>query len=137
MIIGIYFFRLGKFSIIFNDITGPLSYKSSLSSIPIMLGFDLLIVSPTSWIIWVRSFLCFEFSLTICQCLCGIFYPWDSVFYLLYSVHDPWVYDSFIGFLSQGVAFLCDAFIVFISIFRSWLILFNSFTYFVDFCVSS
>jgi hypothetical protein len=45
--------------------TGPLSWASSLSSIPIMLRFGLLTVFWISWIFWVRSFLHFAFSLTV------------------------------------------------------------------------
>jgi hypothetical protein len=45
--------------------TGPLSWESSLSSIPIILRFGLLIMSWVSWMFQVRSFLHFAFSLTI------------------------------------------------------------------------
>jgi len=47
MSMGISFFRLGKFSsmILLKIFTGPLSWESSLSSIPIILRFDLLIES--------------------------------------------------------------------------------------------
>jgi hypothetical protein len=64
---GISFFRSGKFSsiILLKIFTGPLSWESSLSSIPIILRFGLLIVSWISWMLWVRSFLLFAFSLTI------------------------------------------------------------------------
>jgi hypothetical protein len=60
-------FRLGKFSsiILFKIFTGPLSWESSLSSIPIILRFSLLIVSWVSWMFCVRSFLHFSFSLTV------------------------------------------------------------------------
>jgi hypothetical protein len=67
MFMGISFFRLGKFSsIILSKIfTGPLSWKSSLSSTPIIRRFDLFIVSWISWMFWVRSFLLFAFSLIV------------------------------------------------------------------------
>ena len=60
-------FRLGKFSsiILLKIFTGPLSWESSLSSIPIFLKFGLLMVSWISWMFWVRSFLLFAFSLTV------------------------------------------------------------------------
>jgi hypothetical protein len=60
MFLGISFFRLGRFSsiILLKIFTGPLSWESSLSSIPIFLRF-------VSWISWVRSFLHFAFSLTV------------------------------------------------------------------------
>jgi hypothetical protein len=65
MFMGISFFRIGKFSsiILLTILTGPLSWESSLSSIPIILRFGLLIVSWISWMFWVRSFLLFAFSL--------------------------------------------------------------------------
>jgi hypothetical protein len=44
--------------------TGPLSWESLLSSIPIILRFGFLIVSWISWMFWVRSFLLFAFSFT-------------------------------------------------------------------------
>jgi hypothetical protein len=64
MFMGISFFRLGKFYsiILLKILTGPLSWESSLSSIPIILRFGLLTVS---WMFWVRSFLHFAFSLTV------------------------------------------------------------------------
>jgi hypothetical protein len=64
---GIFFFRLGKFSsiILLKIFTGPLSYESSPSFIPIILTFGLLIVSSISWMCWVRNFLDFAFSLTV------------------------------------------------------------------------
>jgi hypothetical protein len=45
--------------------TGPLSWESLLSSIPIILRFGLLIVSWISRVFWVRSFLHSAFSLTV------------------------------------------------------------------------
>jgi hypothetical protein len=67
MFMGISFFRLRKFSsiILLKIFTGPVSYESSLSSIPIILRFCLLIVSSISWMFWIRSFLLFAFSLTV------------------------------------------------------------------------
>jgi hypothetical protein len=44
--------------------TGALIWESSLSSIPTIHRFFLLIVSWISWMFWVRSFLPFEFYLT-------------------------------------------------------------------------
>jgi hypothetical protein len=67
MFMGISFFRLGKFSsiILLKIFTGPLSWKSSFSSIPIMLRFGLLIVSWISWMFWVRIFLHISFLLIV------------------------------------------------------------------------
>jgi len=66
MFMGITFFRLGMFSLILLKIfTGPLSWESSLSSIPIILRFDLLIESWISCMFWTSSFICFTLSLTV------------------------------------------------------------------------
>jgi hypothetical protein len=67
MFMDISFFKIGKFSsiILLKIFTGPLSWESSLSSIPIILRFGLLIVHLISWMFWVRSFLPFAFSLTV------------------------------------------------------------------------
>jgi len=64
---GSSFFRLGKFSsmILLKIFIGPLSWESSLSSIPIILRFDLLIESWISCMFWTSSFFCFTFPLTI------------------------------------------------------------------------
>jgi len=61
------FFRLGKFSsiVLLKIFTGSLSWESSVSSIPIILRFVLLILSWLSRMFWIRSFLCFAFSLTV------------------------------------------------------------------------
>jgi hypothetical protein len=45
--------------------TSPLSWDSSLSSIPIILRIGLLIVSWISWMFWVRSFFVCVLSLTV------------------------------------------------------------------------
>ena len=60
-------FRLGKFSsvILLKIFTGPLSWESSVSSILIILRFGLLIVSWISWMVLVKSFLHYAFSLTV------------------------------------------------------------------------
>jgi hypothetical protein len=67
MFISISFFRLGKFSsiILLKIFAAPLSWKSSLSSIPIICRFDLLILSCISWMFGIRSLLHFAFSLTV------------------------------------------------------------------------
>ena len=64
---GHLFLRLGEFSsiILLKIFTGPLSWESLLSSIAIILRFGHLIVSWISWMLWVRSFLLFTFSLTV------------------------------------------------------------------------
>jgi hypothetical protein len=62
MLIGISFFRYGKFSsiILLKIFTDPLCWEFSLSYIPIILRFALLIVS---WIF--LDVLLFAFSLTV------------------------------------------------------------------------
>ena len=145
---GISFFRFGKFSslMLLKIFTGPLSWDSSLSSIPIILRFGLFIMSYISSIWWARTFL--PFLKLLCQCFLKYIFAWDFLFSLgtsggYYCIYDlvlfPWFYIS-------RIVSLCDFIIVSISIFRSWLVLFNSFTcLFVcvfcnslrDFCVSS
>ena len=96
MFMGISFFRFGKFSsiILLKIFTGPLSWESLLSSIPIILRFGLLIVSWISWMFWVRSFLHFAFSLTVVSMFSmGSSIP-EILFYLLYSVGDACIYGS-------------------------------------------
>ena len=138
---GITLFRLGKFfAIIFLKIfTGPLIWESSLSSIPIILRFDLLSVSCTFWMFLVRSFL--HFLWLLCQCF--LWYLLHLRFSLQSLISFVFLISS-LGFLSRVVS-LCDFFIVSISIFRSWMVLFNYFTCLVvfscnslrGFCVSS
>jgi hypothetical protein len=67
MFMGISFFRFGKFSsiILLKIFTGPLSWKSSVLSIPIILRFHLLFLSWISWMFWVRIFLHFAISLIV------------------------------------------------------------------------
>jgi hypothetical protein len=75
MFMGIPFFRLGKFPsiILLRIFIDPLSWGSSLSSIPIILSFGLLIVSCISWMFWVRSFLVFAFSFTVMSMFSMVF----------------------------------------------------------------
>jgi hypothetical protein len=63
MFLGISFFRLGKFSsiILLKIFTGPLIWEASLSSIPIILRFGLLIVSCISWSFGLRAFCILHF----------------------------------------------------------------------------
>ena len=95
MFMGISFFRLGKFSSIhlLKIFTGPLSSESSLSSIPIILRFGLLIVSWISWMFGVRSFLHFAFSLTVVSMLSMVSSA-PEILYLLYSVGDAYICGS-------------------------------------------
>jgi hypothetical protein len=67
MFMGISFFRLRKLSsiILLKIFTVPLSWESSLPSIPVIQRFGLLIVSWISWMFWVRTFLLFSFYLIV------------------------------------------------------------------------
>ena len=62
-IIGMSFFRLEKFSsmILLKIFSGPWSWDSSPSSIPVILLLDLFIVSQISWIFCIRDFFFFFF----------------------------------------------------------------------------
>ena len=136
------FIRLGKFSsiILLKIFIGPLSWESSLSSIPIILRFHLLIVSWISWMFWVKELFAFciffDFNVNV---FFGIFCPWDSLFYLLYSVSDACILtpDLFPRFSMSSVVSLCGFFIVSISSFWSWMVLFNSFSCLVVFYCNS
>jgi hypothetical protein len=63
MLMGISFFKLGKFSsiILFNIFTDYLSWESSLSYTPIILQFGLLIVSWISWMFGLGAFCLLHF----------------------------------------------------------------------------
>jgi hypothetical protein len=67
MFMCISFFGLGKFSsiILLKIFTSPLSWKSSLSSIPISLGLVFSLCSGFIWMFCVRSLLLFAFSFTV------------------------------------------------------------------------
>jgi hypothetical protein len=103
---GISFFRLGKFSsiILLMISTDPLSWESSLSSIPIILRFGLLIVSWISWMFWVRSFLLFAFSLIVMS----VFSMVSSAPEILSSISCILLVclhlNSFLGFLTPGLS---------------------------------
>ena len=142
MFMGISFFRLGKFSsvILLKIFTGPLSWESSLSSIPMILRLGLLIVSWISWMFWVRIFLHFAFPLIVVL----IFSMESSAPEILSSIScillvllAYMTLDLFLRFSISSVVSLCDIFIVSIHIFRYWMVLFNSFAYLVVFSFNS
>ena len=87
--------------------TGPLSWESSLSSIPIILRFGLLIVSWISWMFWVRIFLHFAFSLIIVSMFSmdplHLRFSLLSLVFCWWCLH-LWFLVSFLGFLSPGLS---------------------------------
>jgi hypothetical protein len=129
-------FRLGKLSsmIMLKIFPGPLSWESSLSSIPIILRFGLLIVSWISWMFWVRSLFIFVFSLTAVSMFSmvssGPEILSSNSCILLTS-------DRFHRFSNSRVVSLCDFFIVSISIFRYWMVLLISFACLIVFSYKS
>jgi hypothetical protein len=119
---GISFFRLGKFSsiILLMIFTGPLSWESMLSSVPIILRFHLLIVYLISWMFWVRSFLLF--SLIVVSMLSLVSSASEilsSMSYILLVMFTSTTPDHFPRFSIYRVVSLCDFFIVSPSIFPS------------------
>jgi hypothetical protein len=122
----------------------PLSWESSLSSVPIILMFGHPYVS---WMFSVRSIL--HFLSLLCQCfLRYLLYLRFYLFYLLSLVLvmlASMTLDLFSRVSISRIVSLCDFFIVSIFIFRSWVVLFNSYTCLVvfscislrDLCVSS
>ena len=58
-------------------------------------------ISQFTWMFCVRNFLGLTFSLAEYQFLHHIFYTQDSLFHLLYSVGDAYIFSS-LGFLSLG-----------------------------------
>jgi len=138
MFMGISFFRRGKFSfiILLKTFTGPLSgnlpsllYLSSLG-----LVFSLCPEFPGCF--GLGAFCIFHFLWLLGQCvfwyLLHLRFSLRSLVFCWWCLH-LWLLISFLGFLSPG----CDLFTFSISIFRSWMFLFNSFTCLVVFsCIS-
>lgn len=109
--------------------SGHLSRECSPSSIPIILRFELYIMSWISWMFWWELFKLFIFFDWWGSVFYGIFYDWYSLFCLLYSAIDACTCSSwslpYIVHL-QGSS-ICAFFIVFTSTFKTWKVLFISF----------
>jgi hypothetical protein len=115
--------------ILLKIFTDPLSWKSSFLSIPIILGFGLLIVSWISWMFWDRLFLHFAFSLivvSVFSVVSSIPEILSSVSCILLVILASMAPDFYLSFSISRVVSLCDFFMVSTSIFRSWMVLFNS-----------
>jgi len=124
MFMGISFFRLGKFScmVLLKIFTGPLSWESSLSSIPIIYRFDLLIMSWISCMFWARSFYYFPLSLTFVlmfstessapEILSSTF----CILWVMLAARTP---DLFSRFSISRVVSICAFSIISFSIFKS------------------
>jgi len=143
MFMGISFFRLGKFSsiILLKIFTGPFK---NLCSLLYPLSFSLCPGFPGCFGLGAFCILHFDGCINVFY---GIFCPeiLPSISYILLVMLVSMIPDVFPRFSISKVVSLCVFFIISISIFRSWMVLFNSFTCLVvfscnslrDFCVSS
>lgn len=110
---------------------GLLSWESSLSSIPIIFSFALVIFSWISWMFWVRSFCFLYFLWLLCQCLLWYLLSLrflSSISCILLLMLASVTLALFPRFFMSRVVSLCVFFNISISFSRSLMILFNSFS---------
>jgi hypothetical protein len=90
--------------------------------------------------LWIRSFLCLEISLTVVSISSTVLSTPEilsSISYILLVILTSVIPDLFPRFSISRFASICVFFIVSTSTFRSWITLFNSFSCLpVFFCIS-
>ena len=126
MFMGTSLFRLAKVSciILLKIFTHPLRWESSFSFTPIIIRFSRLIGSWIPWMIWVRGFLLFAFSLTVVSMFSKVSSAPEilsSVSCILLLMLASVTPDLFPMISSSRVVSLCDFFIISSSSFRSWI----------------
>lgn len=101
--------------------------------ISILLRFGLFLICQISWLFWSVIFLDLAFILTCIYFFHCIFNTWNSIFHHLHSVGEACLGSlcSSHKFFTSRISSFCVFFIVFISDFRSWTVLFISLNYFV------
>ena len=109
--------RLQKFSsiILLKIFTGPLSWESSLSSIPVILRFGLLIVSWISWMFWVRTFFAFCIFFVMFSLVSSIPEILSSISCILLAMFASMTPDLFPRFSIYSVVSLVNSLLFLLS----------------------